>query len=171
VRPEKAGASSRKNRPTMTKAESRVAWTASARAIDRLEPVDKAVSGTVRKQPGRNGSERSGSLDNCKSGSRALDCQAKAALSGKTGKCARKFRRGDSDSMAARMYRATGEPLPVPWRNLRRAKSYNRHTREKDGRREGVGWVRSSDEQAQPPASKGTLRTAILWQDWEAWVR
>jgi hypothetical protein len=67
---------------------------------------------------------------------------------GKISRCARRFRRGDSDSMAARMHRATGESLPVPWRNLRRAKSYNRHTREKDGRREGVGWVRSSDEQA-----------------------
>ena len=150
------------NKPTMTKAESRVARTAGGRVIDRLEPVDKAVARTVSKLPGRNNSERKGSLENNKSGSRALDAYAKAAPSGKTGMCARRFRRGISDGMAARMRRATGEALLVPWRNLRSSKSYNRHHREMDGRREGVGWAHSSDEQAQPPVSEGALRTAIL---------
>jgi hypothetical protein len=155
----------------MTKARSHVAWTAGARVIDCLKPVDKAVVRTGSKPPGRNESERRGSLERPKSRSRAPLDWAKAAPSRKIGICAWRFRRGDSDSMAARMCNATGETLPVPWRNLRRAKSYNRHTREKDGRREGVGWVHSSDEQAQPPASEGALRTAILWQDWEAWGR
>lgn len=149
------------NRPTMTKAGSRVARTAGGRAIDRLEPVDKAVSRTVSKQPGRNDSERKGSLAINESGSRAVDSQAKAVLSGKTGECARKFRRGDSDSMVARVRSATGEALLVPRRNPRRTKSYNRQHREMDGRREGVGWVHSSDEQAQPPGSEGALQTAI----------
>jgi len=154
----------------MTKAKSRVARTASGRVIDHLKPVDKAVFGTVSKPPGRNESERRGSLDSTKSGSRALLDWAKAAPSRKIGIFAWQFRRGDSDSMAARMYNATGETLPVPWRNPRSRKSYNRHNREMDGRREGVGWVHRSDEQAQPPASEGALRTAILCQG-EARVR
>ena len=154
----------------MTRAKSRVAWTASARVIDRLKPVDKAVVRTVSKPPGRNESERRGSLVRWNSGSRALKERAKAASSCKIGECTRRFRRGVSDGMAARMHRATGDALPVPWRNPRSRKSYNRHNREKDGRREGVGWVHSSDEQAQPPASEGALRTAILCQG-EAWAR
>ena len=158
------------NRPTMTKARSRVAWTAGGRAIDRLKPVDNAVYGTVSKQPGRNESERRGSLVRWNSGSRALKERAKAASSCKIGECTRRFRRGVSDGMAARMRSATGEALLVPRRNQRRTKSYNRQHREKDGRREGVGWVHSSDEQAQPPASEGALRTAILCQG-EARVR
>ena len=149
----------------MTKAESRVARTAGGRAIDRLKPVDEAVLGTVSKQPGRNDRERKGSLENKRPGSRAIDAQAKAIPTGETGICARRFRRGDSDGMAARMRRATGEALLVPWRNPRSRKSYNRQHREMDGRREGVGWVRSSHEQAQPPGSEGALRTAILWQN------
>lgn len=36
----------------MTKARSHVAWTASARAIDRLKAVDKAVRGTGSKPRG-----------------------------------------------------------------------------------------------------------------------
>jgi len=155
----------------MTKAESRVARTAGGRAIDRLKPVDEAVARTASKQPGRNDSERKGSLENNKSGSRALDCQAKAALSGKTGTCARKFRRGDSDGMAARMCYATGEALLVPRRNPRSTKSYNRQHREMDGRREGVGWAQSSNEKAQQPASEGALRTAVPLAKWEARVR
>jgi hypothetical protein len=155
----------------MTKAESRVARTAGGRVIDRLKPVDKAVSGTVSKQPGRNDSERKGSLVISETGSRAIDAQAKAIPTGKTGKCARKFRRGDSDGMAARMCYATGETLLVPGRNPRSRKSYNRQHREMDGRREGVGWVHSSDEQAQPPASEGALRTAVPLAKWEARVR
>ena len=148
MRPDKAGASSRKNRPTMTRAESRVAWTAGGRVTNRLKPVDKAVERTVSKPPGRNDSERRDSLDRRKPGSRALFGWAKAAPSGKIGIGALRFRRGDSDGMAARMYQATGEALPVPWRNLRRTKSYNRHTREKDGWREGIGWAHSSNVQA-----------------------
>jgi hypothetical protein len=73
--------------------------------------------------------------------------------------------------MAARMRRATGETLPVPWRNPRSSKSYNRHHREMDGRREGVGWAHSSDEQAQSPESEGALRTAVPLAKWEARVR
>jgi len=98
----------------MTKAKSHVAWTAGGRVINRLEPVDKAVSGTVSKPPGRNESERFGSLDNHDSGSRASKDAAKALPSGKIGTCARRFRWGDSDGMAARMRRATGEALLVP---------------------------------------------------------
>ena len=154
----------------MTKARSRVAWTASARVINRLKPVDKAVARAVSKPPGRNESERRGSLVMWNSGSRAPYVWAKAAPSGKLGKCARRFRRGDSDSMVARMCNATGETLPAPGRNPRSWKSYNRYNREMDGRREGVGWVRSSDEQAQPPASEGALRTAIFCQR-KAWVK
>jgi hypothetical protein len=155
----------------MTKAKSRVAWTAGGRVINRLEPVDKAVSGTVSKPPGRNESERFGSLDNHDSGSRASKDAAKALPPGKIGTCARRFRRGDSDGMAARMRRATGEALLVPWRNPRSSKSYNRHHREMDGRREGVGWAHSSDEQVQQPASEGALRTATPLAKWEARVR
>jgi hypothetical protein len=155
----------------MTKAESRVAWTAGGRAIGCLEPVDKAVSGTVSKQPGRNESEREGSLVTYETGSRALRLEAKAVHSGKTGTCARKFRRGDSDGMVARMRSATGETLFAPWRNPRRTKSYNRQHREMDEWRQGVGWVHSSDEQTQPPGSEGTLQTAIPLAKWEARVR
>jgi hypothetical protein len=155
----------------MTKAKSRVAWTAGGRVINRLELVDKAVARSVSKQPGRNDSERKGSLEIHEPGSRAIDTVAKAVLSGKTGICARWFRRGDSDGMAARMRRATGEALLVPWRNPRSSKSYNRHHREMDGRREGVGWAHSSDEQVQQPASEGALRTAVPLAKWEARVR
>jgi len=159
------------NRPTMTKAESRVARTAGGRAIDRLKPVDKPALGAASKQPGCNESERKDSLVTQDSGSRAFMMQAKAVLTGKTGKCARKFRRGDSDGMAARMRSATGEALLVPRRNPRSMKSYNRQHREMDGRREGVGWAHSSDEQVQQPASEGALRTATPLAKWEARVR
>jgi len=155
----------------MTKAESRVARTAGGRAIDRLKPVDKAISGMVSKQPGRNESERRSSLVTTESGSRAIIASAKAALSGKIGICTREFRRGGSDGMAARMRCATGEALLVPRRNPRSTKSYNRQHREMDGRREGVGWAHSSDEQAQQPASEGALRTAVPLTEWEARVR
>jgi len=155
----------------MTRARSRVARTAGGRVIDCLEPVDKAVARTVSKQPGRNERERKSSLEIHEPGSRASDREAKAIPAGKTGICARRFRRGDSDSMAARMCRATGEALFVPWRNSWSGKSYNRHHREMDGRRKGVGWAHNSYEQAQPPASEGALRTAAPLATWEAKVR
>ena len=155
----------------MTKAESRVARTAGGRVTNRLKPVDKAVSRAVSEPPGRNESERRGSLVSHVSGSRAFNDAAKAVPSGKIGICARRFRRGDSDGMAARMRNATGEALLVPRRNPRRTKSYNRQHREKDGWREGVGWVHSSDEQAQSPESEGALRTAVPLAKWEVRVR
>jgi len=90
VRPEKAGTSSRKNRPTMTKAESHVAWTASrvhstversnlsqtslspfqtsihssevCEVIDHLKPIDKAVRDMTATPPGQRESEFTTSL-------------------------------------------------------------------------------------------------------------
>jgi len=97
VRPDKAGASSRKNRPTMTKAESHVAWTAGTRVIEYLKPADKAAARAVSKPPGRNESERSCSPETPASGSRAFRTSAKKALFFTNGKCALQFLRYDSD--------------------------------------------------------------------------
>ena len=98
MRPEKAGASSRKNRPTMTKAESRVAWTEGTRVIECLKPVDKAIERTVSKPPGRNESERRNRLVIADSGSRAFRSSAKMALSFTKGECSLQFLRCDSDT-------------------------------------------------------------------------
>jgi len=62
VRPDKAGASSRGNRPTTTKAESRVAWAASMSVIDCLKPADKAGRDVTTTPPGQRESEFTTSL-------------------------------------------------------------------------------------------------------------
>ena len=57
------------------------------------------------------------------------------------------LRRGGSDSTVTRTCRATGEALLVPSeKSPEQGRSYNRLNREVDRRREGGGWVRSSDE-------------------------
>ena len=52
--------------PTGTRARRPVAWMAGRRETEPLEPIDEAIGRMVSELPGRNMSERRGSLENAK---------------------------------------------------------------------------------------------------------
>jgi len=108
--------------------------------------------------PGRNASERSCGLE-------TLSPEAEPPGTGRRQQGLsqidwrdKNLRRGGTDGMVTRMCQATGEALLAPPRNRRKlGRSYNRQHREVGRRREGGGWVCSSDDAGQCPRSEGTL--------------
>src|SRR4029450_4800743 len=94
---------------------------AGRRETEHLEPIDQAIRRMVSEQPGRNVSEREGSLERAKlrrlsacflrEGSRDRRSLADAATP---------LRRGASDGTAARTRQVKGEGLLRPARNPRR---------------------------------------------------
>jgi hypothetical protein len=66
-------------RPTGTRARRPVAWMAGRKETEPLEPIDEAITRMVSELPGRNVSERRGSLESARSGGRAFSFCAKAA--------------------------------------------------------------------------------------------
>jgi hypothetical protein len=98
-----------------------VAWMAGRRETDALKPIDIAISGMFSESPGRNGSERTGSLE------RSEAPEAEPVMVGRrqqglsqAGWRGGSLRRGESDGTGTRTRRATGETLFVPPRNRRR---------------------------------------------------
>jgi hypothetical protein len=156
----------------MIEAVSHVAWTAGTRKTNYLKPVDKAIFGMVSEPPSRNASEHIGSLEILISGGRAPAPLVKAVWVVKDGRYGYPLRRGCSDSRVARVCFATGEALPAPGRNPRRMEGpITGNTGKWTGRREGGGWVRSSNEGGQCLWSEGTLLSANPLSTREARVR
>ncbi len=97
------------------------AWMAGRRETKSLKPVDKAIRRMVSESPGRNGSERGGSLESTEP-RRPSVYRAREGSMGRRSlaDAAWPLRRGGSDSTVTRTRRATGEALLVPPRNRRK---------------------------------------------------
>ncbi len=107
--------------PAGARARRPVAWMAGRRETEALKPIDKAIKRMVSESPGRNESERTGSLENDDI-RRPSACWAREggrvhrSLASAVGF----LRRGGSDGTVTRARRATGETLLVPPRNRRK---------------------------------------------------
>ena len=107
--------------PAGAKASSPVAWMAGRRETDVLEPIDKALGRRVSEWPGRNESERRGSLENAKLRRPSVSCPREGRRERRSlADAATPLRRGESDGTVTRTRgAATGEALLVPPRNRR----------------------------------------------------
>ena len=134
--------------PTRVRARSPIAWIAEGRETKSLKPIDKVTRGVMSESPGRNESERTGGLESSKSWKLNLQPRGESKMSKrKLADTFVSFQRGNSDSMVARTYRATGEALLVPGRNSwRKVSSITSKHWEMSLRREGCGWACSSYE-------------------------
>jgi hypothetical protein len=107
--------------PAGARARRPVAWMAGGRETNPLKPIDEAIRRMVSESPGRNGSERGGSLE-------ITEPRRPSAYGAREGSMGRRsladaagpLRRGGSDSTVTRARRATGEALLVPSRNRRK---------------------------------------------------
>jgi len=108
-------------KPAGARARGPVAWMAGWRETEALKPIDQAIRRMVSEWPGRNASERRGSLERRKV-RRPSVCEAREGSRGRRSlaDAGRSLRRGGSDGTVARTRRATGEALLVPPRNRRR---------------------------------------------------
>jgi hypothetical protein len=106
--------------PARVKIRNPVAWMADRRETEYLKPIDKAIHGIVSESPGRNESERTGGPESENPRRSSPQPWGEGSMvSRKLIDAANSLRRGGSDSTVARAYRATGEALLVPGRNLR----------------------------------------------------
>ena len=108
-------------RPAGARARGPVAWMAGRRETEALKPIDKAIKRMGSESPGRNESERTGSLvnDDAPEAERMLSARRQQGLT--AGWPTRgPLRRGGSDGTVTRARRATGEALLVPPRNRRK---------------------------------------------------
>jgi hypothetical protein len=98
--------------------------------------------------PGRNGSERVVAPKVRSPGGRARNREGEGCMARRRPIDAADHSGGVvSDGTATRTHQATGEALLVPLRKQRKlGRPYNRQHREIGRRREGGGWVRSSNE-------------------------
>ena len=108
-------------RPTGTRARRPVAWMAGRRETDPLEPIDEAIGRMVSELPGRNVSERRGSLESAKLRRPSVSCPREGSRERRSlADAATPLRRGGSDGTVTRTRgAATGEALLVPPRNRR----------------------------------------------------
>src|SRR5262249_6216713 len=107
-------------RPTGTRARRPVAWMAGRRETDPREPIDEAIGRMVSKLPGRNVSERRGSLENAKLRRPSVSCPREGSRERRSlADAATPVRRGGSDGTVTRTRRTNGEALLVPPRNRR----------------------------------------------------
>jgi hypothetical protein len=107
--------------PAGARARRPVAWMAGGRETELLKPIDEAIRRMVSESPGRNVSERGGSLESAE----PRRPSAYRAREGNMGRrsladAADPLRRGGSDSTVTRTRQATGEALLVPPRNRRK---------------------------------------------------
>ena len=107
--------------PTGTRARRPVAWMAGWRETEPLEPIDEAIGRMVSELPGRNMSERRGSLENAKLRRPSVSCPREGSRERRSlADAATPLRRGGSDGTVTRTRgAATGEALLVPPRNRR----------------------------------------------------
>ena len=109
------------DRPTGTRARRPVAWMAGRRETEPLEPIDEAIGRMVSELPGRNVSERRGSLESAKPRRPSVSCPREGSRERRSlADAATPLRRGGSDGTVTRTRgAATGEALLVPPRNRR----------------------------------------------------
>src|ERR1700674_4882075 len=107
--------------PAGVRARRPVAWMAGRRETESLKPIDKAIRRMVSEWPGRNESERTGSLENAYI-RRPSVCQAREGNRARRNlaDAAAALRRGGSGGTVTRTRQATGEALLVPSRNRRK---------------------------------------------------
>ena len=107
--------------PAGARARRPEAWMAGRRETKSLKPIDEAIRRMVSESPGRNGSERGGSLESTEP-RRPSVYRAREGSMGRRSlaDAAGPLRRGGSDSTVTRTRRATGEALLVPPRNRRK---------------------------------------------------
>ena len=109
------------DRPTGTRARRPVAWMAGGRETEPLEPIDEAIGRMVSEWPGRNVSERRGSLESAKPRRPSASCPREGSRDRRSlADATTPLRRGESDGTVTRTRgAATGEALLVPPRNRR----------------------------------------------------
>src|SRR6516164_9154905 len=133
--------------PAGVRIGSPVARRAGRRETDEPEASRHHHPGDGCKLPGRNASEREVASKVSRSGGRARNREGEGSTAPHRPIDVASCSGGVvSDGMATRTQRATGEALLVPLRKRRKlGRPYNRQHREVGRRREGGGWVRSSD--------------------------
>src|SRR6266567_5310857 len=146
VCPAKAGMFSRRQ-TCRGRSQSPVVWIAEVMETETLKPIDKV-------SPGEAMSHRAVIKVNALWPRKGVSPRAEPSTGGrrpheqpKTDRYGCSPRRGGSDSTVTRTCRATGEALLVPTRNRRsKVGRITGENREVGRRREGGGWVRSSNE-------------------------
>jgi hypothetical protein len=135
------------DKPAGAKVRRPVVWIAGWRATKTLKPIDKVSLGEIT-------SHRAVTKVNAQVASKMSGPRVEPATEGRRQHGMPKSdRRGISISAGWKRQHG-GKDMPSNWRSPPRpgekspeqGRSYNRHNRESDRRREGGGWVRSSDE-------------------------
>ena len=134
------------DKPAEAKVRRLVVWIAEWRATKTLKPIDKVFLGKIHESLGRNENERNSSLEKARPEGRALHRRAKAAWGAEIWlrhftSAGGKRQHGDEDTLSN--WRSPPRPGA---KSPEQGRSYNRLNREIGRRREGGGWVRSSDE-------------------------